>query len=474
MGSKGLWRHVEGKAVTPAPYAVVNGVLVTSDGKTLATEEQIEAKEARIQEFEKREYMAQHVILSTTSTRLGAKVKDLKTAKEMWTVVMTDVTTKSTLFLLDAEDQLSSMKLADNEDSKVHLTEMKQHFQLMIQRRENLMKMGSELSDTRFNTIIMSSLPESYRPTLQTITTAEKANTLTGGSTKKMNADDLMAVLMEEAQHRVINDERSKSSDQALAAHTKRKGKAKANRAKGDDKALNADSEIICHNCKRPGHKKADCWAKGGGKEGQGPRQKKGKKTESAVVAAADDDKELFAFTCMSDFANVAEALHVPKSRLGTCMDSGASQVYCPDRSKFTNYKSMDRSVTTADGSQLKAIEMGDLEMELPNGTKTTNMTFKNAVHAPDMAFTLISISRLDKAGYQVNFNKGMCKILNPKGQVIATIPHADGLYRVTATKSSPSGNCAATASGKMSISEAHRKLGHLAYGAIGHSFSRG
>jgi hypothetical protein len=48
MGSKGLWRHVEGIAVTPKPYAVASGVPVTSDGKTLATEEQIEARETRI------------------------------------------------------------------------------------------------------------------------------------------------------------------------------------------------------------------------------------------------------------------------------------------------------------------------------------------------------------------------------------------------------------------------------------------
>ena len=62
-------------------------------------------------------------------------------------------------------------------------------------------------------------------------------------------------------------------------------------------------------------------------------------------------------------------------------------------------------------------------------------MTFKNAIHSPKMAFTLISISRLDKAGYQVNFKKGMCTIMNPKGQIIATIPHSDVLYRIIATK---------------------------------------
>ena len=65
-------------------------------------------------------------------------------------------------------------------------------------------------------------------------------------------------------------------------------------------------------------------------------------------MAVDNDNKELFAFTCMSDFANVA----------------------------------------------------------MLNGLKTTMMTFKNAIHAPQMAFTLISISRLDKASYQVTFRR--------------------------------------------------------------------
>jgi len=162
MGSKGLWRHVEGTAVAPKPYAVVNRQLFLTDLKTAATEEQIETKESKLADFEKKEYLAQHILLSTTSTRLGAKIKDLSTAKEMWDVIKADATTKSTLYLLNAEDQLSSMKLGDNEDSKAHLAELRQHFQTMRQHRDNLVKMGSSLSNTRFNTIIMSSLPESY------------------------------------------------------------------------------------------------------------------------------------------------------------------------------------------------------------------------------------------------------------------------------------------------------------------------
>jgi len=159
MGSKGLWRHVEGTAVAPRPYMLLNGVPVIADGKTEATEDQIETKEVRIAEFEKREYLAQHILLSTTSICLGSKIKDQKSAKEMWDIVKADAMTKSTLYLLDAEDQLSSMKLADNDDAKTHLAELKQHFQTMMQHHDNLLKMGSTISDTRLNTIVMSSLP---------------------------------------------------------------------------------------------------------------------------------------------------------------------------------------------------------------------------------------------------------------------------------------------------------------------------
>ena len=141
---------------------------------------------------------------------------------------------------------------------------------------------------------------------------------------------------------------------------------------------------------------------------------------------------------------------------------------------KFTNYRTIDCSITAADGRELKAVGMGDLEMELPNGSGTTKMKFEQAIHAPDMAFMLISISQLDKAGYKVTFNKGMCAIVDPKGHLITTIPHSDGLYRVTAMKPSSGKSFAAAASGKMTISEAHRKLGHVSCQAISHTIKKG
>ena len=54
MESKGLWRHTEGTATMPMLFAVSNRILMLSDRKMLAMEDQIESKEVKILEFEKR------------------------------------------------------------------------------------------------------------------------------------------------------------------------------------------------------------------------------------------------------------------------------------------------------------------------------------------------------------------------------------------------------------------------------------
>ena len=182
MGSKGLWRHVEGTAIAPQLYALVARVPVLLDSTMPAMEEQIEAKETKIMDYNKREYLAQHVILLTTSTHLSAKIKNMKLTHEMWDVVKMDATTKSRLYLLNAEDQLMSMKLTNNDNPKSHLVKVKQHFQLMMECHNNLIKMGSTISNMCYNTIVMSSLPEFYCPTLQTITPAERMSMVLGMS----------------------------------------------------------------------------------------------------------------------------------------------------------------------------------------------------------------------------------------------------------------------------------------------------
>jgi hypothetical protein len=85
LGSKGLLRHVEGTAVAPVPFALEAGALVSRPG-VLATEDEIEARKKKINDFEQKEYMARHIIQSTVSPHVAALIR-LKTASEMWGIV---------------------------------------------------------------------------------------------------------------------------------------------------------------------------------------------------------------------------------------------------------------------------------------------------------------------------------------------------------------------------------------------------
>ena len=309
----------------------------------------------------------------------------------MWDVVKADATTKSTLYLLDTEDQLVSMKLSENDNPKAHLNELRQHFQLMLQHCDNLTKMGPTVSNTHFNIIIMSSLLDSYRPTLQMIMAAECTSAALGASSsKKMKPDDLIAFLTEEAQHRVINDERTKTAESALAAHRRRQKRGKPHRER---KAQRPEPGVTCENCNKPGHTKPDCWSKGGGKEGQGPRRsgsKKGEKAKESAAVAKVDENDLFAFTCTSDYTAEAKALNISNENCRACLDSGMSNHYCPNHNKFENYQVLTGCyVITTDGRRLKAIGIGDVHIELPNKSKQTHSVLKGTVHAPEMAFTL-------------------------------------------------------------------------------------
>ena len=79
------------------------------------------------------------------------------------------------------------------------------------------------------------------------------------------------------------------------------------------------------------------------------------------------------------------------------------------------------------------------------------------------MAFTLISVSCVDRAGFSIFIKEGVCEIRTSTSKIIGRIPQIRGLYRVTDTKSPSRMTHSANVSDKqMSISEFHRRMGHV------------
>jgi hypothetical protein len=159
-------------------------------------------------------------------------------------------------------------------------------------------------------------------------------------------ASDVIALFIHEARHRALQQTKEKGGAvmyiSSGASQKNSSGKGRGGRKSGKGKGAKPKSDITCYNCGKIGHVKADCWAEGGDKTGQGPHQKSAKKGGSTKDASAKKDElanmasaekpEAFAFTCTSDFAEIASRLSsVPRERLGAIVDSGATRHFCPD-----------------------------------------------------------------------------------------------------------------------------------------------
>src|ERR1700738_4272525 len=252
MGGKGLIRHMDGTARKPNPYPLLKSGEPTADGINPATDEQIDAKEKRLDEFEQKEYMARNVLLTTTSPRLCAKIRD-KTAAEMWALIKSDATSKGPMYVIDARRRLAEMRCVDSAGVKAHLN-------ALVRARDELISMGAHLDDSEFVQIVLQSLPAPYRPLLDSITGASSISGI------PISSDKLMALVIQKAHTDELTEPQVRSAETAMHASGQSTGKRSQRRPKGDR---------FCENCKRTNHDTPDCFQKGGAKEGQAPWQRK-------------------------------------------------------------------------------------------------------------------------------------------------------------------------------------------------------
>jgi hypothetical protein len=152
--------------------------------------------------------------------------------------------------------------------------------------REDLSAMGHPPSEDDFYAIILGSLPPSFEPYISAV------NATSSVIGKTLSVDDLMLMITEEYERRMLKAKGGKK-DENVAFYSTDSGKGR----KGGS-SLKKDRNVECFNCHKKGHKRPDCWAPGGGKEGQGPNQKgkskaQGQDKEKEAAAAAKDKAEM-------------------------------------------------------------------------------------------------------------------------------------------------------------------------------------
>ncbi|KAF9794104.1 hypothetical protein IEO21_11214 [Rhodonia placenta] len=252
--AKGLVRFLEGRDKAPVP--------TTAPGVDPDADEHYESANDV--------WVAKHqsiwtILFQTLPESLKLRIASLQKASEAWQVIVDEYDNQGEFVQVELLRQMHALRCAEDSDPRPTLNQLEKV-------RSEYATAGGQLSDTEYKAIILSCLPMSYRGVVRTIITSARISSLSE-LIRQINA-----IARDEF---ALNNSRSTS-----------------------DAALIASNTAKCANCNKPGHSKPDCWSKGGGKEGQGPRSKarkakakvKGSGGETAKTASAQDG-DAFAVT---------------------------------------------------------------------------------------------------------------------------------------------------------------------------------
>ena len=90
---------------------------------TKATDEDLEEKEKKFDDYEQKDYSAQHVMLTMVSPHLATLIKNMSVV-DMWSVIQKDAMMKSQLHKVDTRCRLQTMHCDKDGDIKAHLNMM--------------------------------------------------------------------------------------------------------------------------------------------------------------------------------------------------------------------------------------------------------------------------------------------------------------------------------------------------------------
>ena len=152
----------------------------------------------------------------------------------------------------------------------------------------------------------------------------------------------------------------------------------------------------------------------------------------------------------------------IPGGDVVELFNSGATRHKTPHKHLLENYRQISpKSINAANKHTFNAIGQGDMHITIPNGESGTTFILKDVLYSPDIAVTLISVGRIDMAGYTTMFGGGACVIRSNQNKVVGWIPIQSGLYCTDRGKSI-AGN-ALVAEEVLTIMELHHHMGHIA-----------
>jgi hypothetical protein len=196
--------------------------------------------------------------------------------------------------------------------------------------------------------------------------------------------------------------------------------------AKNNQHSKFTNTNDRCFNCGAQGHMAKDCWSRGGGREGQRPKNWSGKgkgkwngknKGNSANVGTEETSEDS---NQNASFMAIEPHFDSRLSRDAWLADSGCTVHIANKREIFSDYTPLEGETINGLGdNSVKAHGRGTVKLEsYINGQKET-VTLYNTLYAPAAANNLLSIPRIDDAGGAATFQHGKAKIRTGSGRLV-------------------------------------------------------
>ncbi|KAK0606530.1 hypothetical protein LWI29_000218 [Acer saccharum] len=293
---------------------------------------------------------------------------------------------KSETYIQLLLEQFNALKMSENDSMVDHILKLE-----IIAK--DLSNAGHEISDKMQVSTLSNSLPESWDHVVTSLTYGQKDLSM-------VTLPALLAVEEVRMKRRKKNNGNLLMAEDSNKVQGKNFKKRKAHN-QGKKQKQNSKKKRGCFVCGDMGHFKANC-----------PKRKKNDNQQKEVVLT------------------VSEALIV-ESENHWWMDSGATRHVCKDKNSFFVFKDKalgEHRLYMGNNTYVDVLGEGDCKII----SKTSTIILKNVLYAPSIRRNLVSVSVLEKKGFEIRFKSGLVTI-GKNDIVLLKGNRIDDMYSVAA-----------------------------------------
>lgn len=325
-------------------------------------------------------------------------VQNCSTAKEAWDALEKAFEDSGVLRRMDLLKYFARLELGDCDS-------MEDYVNKMCAAHQKLVKSGTSIPEDVAAQLMLSGLPEEYRPMVMAIC----------NNGKDLTIDLVRTNLLQEIRHE------ASGSDSAIALMSKKNKKKQTAKSK--------NNAITCFECDKKGHYANKCPSK---------------KKEST-------NKLLFAATSLVAKADCAT---------NWVIDSGASAHITMDENYISETcEPSSKEIVVGNNGRLEVKCAGDVQMAIApnNKSEAEQVTLKNVLCVPEICANLMSVSQMAKRGKTLVFDSQSCRIFDENAELMATAPLVNDLYSLNSATDRTATAFAVTTDANLW----HRRMGH-------------